>query len=116
MFEKLANWLISALVIYLIATYLEGFSVDSYLTAIVVALVLGIVNAIIKPVLMILTLPITILTLGLFSFVVNALLIWSVAYFVPGFEIAGFLPALIAAVALWLINMVLSIVLFPIKH
>src|SRR3989338_5346562 len=99
--EKLANWLISALAIFAIALYLPAF-------------VLGIVNAVIKPVLTILTLPITIVTLGLFSFVINALLIWGVAYFVPGFTITGFAPALIAAVILWLINTLISISIFPI--
>ena len=113
--EKLANWLISALAIFAIALYLPGFEVDSFITALIVAFVLGIVNAIIKPVLIIFTLPITILTLGLFSFVINAALIWIVAYFVPGFTITGFAPALAAAVALWLINTLVSIVIFPIK-
>jgi len=113
--EKLANWLISALAIFAIALYLPGFEVDSFTTALIVAFVLGIVNAVIKPVLTILTLPITIVTLGLFSFVINALLIWGVAYFVPGFTITGFAPALIAAIALWLINTLVSVVVFPIK-
>lgn len=115
MFEKLANWLLSALAIFAIAIYLPGFEVDSFVTALIVALVLGIINAVIKPILLILTLPITILTLGLFSFVVNALLIWGVAYLVPGFTITGFLPALIAAVFLWLINLIISVVVFPVK-
>ncbi len=113
--EKLANWLISALAIFALALYLPGFEVDSFITALIVAFALGIVNAVIKPVLIIFTLPITILTLGLFSFVINALLIWGVAYFVPGFTISGFAPALIAAVILWLINTLISISIFPVK-
>lgn len=115
MFEKLANWLLSALAIIAIANYLPGFEVDSFTTALVVAVALGIVNAVIKPIIVVLTLPINILTLGFFSFVINAALIWIVAYFVPGFTIVGFVPALIASIALWLINLVISIVVFPIK-
>lgn len=115
MFEKLASLLLSAMAILAISQYLPGFKVDTFMTAVVVAFTLGIVNALLKPILTILTLPITILTFGLFSFVINALLIWGVSYFVKGFTIAGFIPALIAAVALWLINTVISIVAFPIK-
>src|SRR3989338_2878999 len=115
MFEKLANLIFSALAIFAISQYLPGFTIDTYLTAAIVAFALGVVNVFIKPILTIVTLPITILTLGLFSFVVNAALIWGVAYFVPGFTITGFLPALIGAVALWLINTLLGIVIFPVK-
>jgi len=115
MSEKIANLFLSALAIFAIAIYLDGFEVDGFVTALIVAFILGIVNAVIKPVISLLTLPITILTLGLFTFVVNAGLIWGVAYFVEGFTIIGFAPALIAAVALWLINTLLGIVIFPIK-
>jgi len=115
MFEKFASLILSALAIFAIALYVPGFEVESFITALIVAFVLGIVNAVIKPILLILTLPITLLTFGLFSFVVNAALIWGVAYFVPGFTITGFLPALIGAVALWLINTLLGIVVFPVK-
>lgn len=115
MFEKLANWLVSALTIFLIANYLPGFTVKSFTTALVVAVALGIVNAVIKPIIVILTLPINILTLGLFGFVINAALIWGVAYFIQDFTIVGFLPALIAAIILWLINLIISIVIFPVK-
>lgn len=115
MSEKLASWIVSALAIFAIALYLPGFHVNSFTTALIVALVLGIVNAVIKPILVILTLPITILTLGLFTFVVNAVLIILVSKIVPGFTIAGFFPALIAAVVLWLINTAISFVVFPVK-
>ena len=111
----LANWILSSLTILVVARYLPGFRVDSFTTALVVALVLGIINALIKPIILILTLPINILTLGLFTFVINAAILIFVSRIVPGFVIAGFGPALIAAVALWLISTIIHIVVFPIK-
>lgn len=114
-FSILANWLLSALTIYLISQYVPGFKVDTFQTALIVAVVLGIFNAIIKPILIILTLPINILTLGLFTFVINALLIMATDYFVVGFTVTSFTPALIAAIVLWLINVVLSRASFPVK-
>lgn len=83
----------------------------SWQTALLVALVWSVIVIVIRPVLHILTLPINILTLGLFSFVLNALLFWGMAYIVPGFSVDGFWSALLGAVVLsllsWLIGMVL---------
>lgn len=76
------------------AYLLKGVRVDGFFTALVVSIVLGIVNAIIKPVLVLLTLPLTILTLGLFLFVINALMILLVDKLVPGFDVASFWWAL----------------------
>lgn len=112
----LTNWILSALTIFLVANYVPGFDVDTFTTALIVALVLGIINAFIKPIITILTLPITILTLGLFSFVINAVLLLTVAKFVQGFDIEGFAPALIAAIVLWLINIIINFVAFPVKQ
>jgi putative membrane protein len=111
----LTNWLLSALTIFLISQYIKGFYVDSFQTALIVAIVLGIFNAFVKPVLVILTLPINILTLGLFTFVINAFLIMATDYFVKGFTVTSFTPALIAAIVLWLINIVISKLAFPVK-
>lgn len=111
----LANWILSALALIVTANVVPGFRVDTFTTALIVALVLGVINAVIKPVLLILTLPINILTLGLFTFVINAGLLLLVSKFVSGFVIVGFIPALIAAVILWLISMVINFVLFPVK-
>jgi putative membrane protein len=115
MVSVLTDWLISAIAILLISKYLPGFDVTSFTTALIVALVLGILNALIKPVILILTLPINILTLGLFTFVINAFLLILASYFVQGFHIVGFMPALIAAFFLWIINVVLHIVVFPVR-
>lgn len=111
----LANWLLSALTIFLISQYIKGFYVDSFQTALIVAFALGIINTVIKPILIILTLPINILTLGLFTFVINAFLLWIVAYLVKGFTINNFTTALITAIALWLINIIIHLVVFPVK-
>lgn len=115
MFSILANWILSALTILIVDRLVPGFTIDSFTTALIVALVLGIANAVIKPILVILTLPINIITLGLFTFVINALMLLGVAYLVDGFSISGFAPALVAAVVLWFINLLVNLVMFPLK-
>lgn len=105
----LINWIISAMVIFSIAYIIPGAHVAGFMTALVVALVLGIINAFLKPVLLILTLPINILTLGLFTFILNALLIMLVSKIVPGFVIDGFLWALVFGIALSISNTFLGL-------
>lgn len=100
----LLRWIINALTILLVANLLPGISVGSFWTALWVALVLGLVNSTIRWVLIVLTLPINILTLGLFTFVINALMILLVSQIVPGFEVAGFWPAFWGAILLALIS------------
>ena len=102
--EILINWILSALIIFSIGYLLPGIHVLNFTSALVMALVLGIINAIIKPVLLVLTLPINILTLGLFTFVINALLVLLAAKFVTGFKIDGFWWALIFSIIFSLIN------------
>ncbi len=89
-----------ALALLAIASYVPGISISSTYTAFVVAVLWGVVSLLLKPALSILTLPINILTLGLFSLVVNALLFWLLASFVAGFTVAGFVPALIGSLLL----------------
>lgn len=115
MLSVLVSWLVSALTILAVSQFVPGFTVVNFTTALVVALVLGILNALIKPVLIILTLPINILTLGLFTLVINAFLLIVTSYFVKGFQINGFGPAIIAALLLWLINWAISFVAFPVR-
>lgn len=98
------NWIASAVVIFIISQILPGVHVASFTSALIVALVLGIINAFVKPVLVILTLPITILTLGLFSLVLNALLILLVSNIVPGFVVDGFLWAFVFGIVLSIVN------------
>ena len=98
------TWLVSALAIIVCAYILPGASVDTFVTALILALVLGIINVIIKPILLFLTLPINVLTLGLFTFVINALMIMLADYLVPGFSVANFWWALLFAIVLSLVN------------
>ena len=100
----LINWIISAMVIVVAAYIVPGVHVSGFVTALAVALVLGIVNAVLKPVLVILTLPISILTLGLFTFVLNAVLILLVGWIVPGFIVDGFFAALVFGIVLSISN------------
>ncbi len=90
--------LITALSLLLVAHFVPGITISSFYVACVVALILGVLNIFVKPILVILTLPVTLLTLGLFIFVINALLFMFAASFVEGFAVAGFVPALIGSV------------------
>lgn len=103
----LINWILSAIAIIITARFLPGVHVSSLPAALITAVVLGIVNAIIKPIIVFFTLPLTILTLGLFMFVVNALLILLVSALVPGFRVDGFLWALLFSIVLSLVNSIL---------
>ena|SRR3989338_7481712 len=100
------RWVINALALIIIANIVPGFGVDGLYTALIAALVLGLANALIRPILFILTLPITIITLGLFTFVLNALMVWLASTVVKGFEVTGFVPALLAAILLWMVSLV----------
>lgn len=100
----LINWLISSLVIFLTSYILPGIKVTGFTSALLVALVLGIINAVIRPILIILTLPINILTLGLFTLVINALLIMLTASIVPGFSVDNFWWAVLFAIVLSIVN------------
>lgn len=100
----LFRFIVNALALLAVAYIVPGFGVDGLYTALITALLLGLVNALIRPILVLLTLPITIVTLGLFLFVVNALMILLVSTVVKGFVVTGFVPALYAAVLLWLIS------------
>ncbi len=105
----LLRWLINALTLIIVANLVPGFMVDSLYAALITALVLGLVNAVIRPVLLLLTLPINLLSLGLFTFVINAFMILLVSTVVKGFEVTGFGPALWAAVVLWLISLITNV-------
>lgn len=104
----LIQWLVSAAAIVITAYLLPGVSVAGLFAALVTALVLGLVNAVIRPILILLTLPLNILTLGLFTLVINALLIMLAAAVVPGFAVRGFWWALLFGVVLAIVNFALS--------
>jgi len=104
----LLRWVINAGVLLLLAAYLPGIEVTGWYAALITALVLGLVNALIKPLLVVLTLPINILTLGLFTLVINAVLFWFVASFIEGFGVDGFWPAFWGALILSIVSWLLS--------
>jgi putative membrane protein len=104
--------LISAVAVFIAAYFVPGVVVNGFGTALVVAIVLGLLNAFIKPILTILTIPITILTLGLFLVVINVLMIYLTDYLVDGFRVSGFIAALLFSIVVsvvgWLIDTVVN--------
>ncbi len=107
------RWIINALALLGVAMLVPGFEVASFGYALLTAFVLGLVNAVVRPLLFILTLPVTIITLGLFTFVLNALMLWLVSSVLDGFMIVGFVPALMGAILLWGVSVFTN---FVIKH
>jgi putative membrane protein len=115
MISLLARWILNAAALLLVAYLYPGVHVESFFAAAMAALVLGLINAVVRPILVILTLPVTLLTLGLFLFVINALLFWLVAEIVHGFTVSGFLAALIGSILYSLITLITSWILFGSK-
>jgi putative membrane protein len=105
--KLIVRWLLLAAALLLVAHLSPGVSVTSFGTALVAALVLGLLNILVRPLLVLLTLPVTVLTLGLFLFVINALMFWAAGALLQGFEVRGFVAALIGS----LIYSVLGIVI-----
>jgi putative membrane protein len=101
-------WILSAIALLVVAYLYPGVQVQDWQAAAVAALVLGLVNTLVKPILVILTLPVTILTLGLFLLVINALCFWAVANLVPGFHVTGFWAAMLGAILYSVITWALS--------
>ncbi len=101
------NWLLSALALWLVAQIIPGIQLRSFGSAMLATVMIAVVNTIIGPVLRIIAFPITFLTLGLFRFVINALLLKLAAMFSPGFRIDGFLSALIGSLVLTILTAVL---------
>lgn len=111
MIRLLIRWAISTGVLLALPYIIQSIQVKDIKVAIITALVLGLVNAIIRPLALLITLPINILTLGLFTFVINALLFWGVAYFVDGFSVGGFWSAFFGAIIFSLISWAASTLL-----
>jgi len=100
----LVKLLVNALIIFALAWVLPGVDVTNYWTALIVAVILGVLNLFIKPLLIILTIPVTIVTLGLFLFVINALIILMTDYLVDGFTVNGFWWALLFSILISIMN------------
>ena len=113
MLALLVRWLLNAAALLLVAYLYQGVTVTSFFAALIAALVLGLVNAVVRPLLVLLTLPVTILTLGLFLFVINALLFWFVAEIVQGFRVSGFVGALVGSILYSLITLVINWLVSP---
>lgn len=109
----LLGWLLNAVALLAVAYLLPSVHVDSFGAALVAALVLGLFNALVRPLLVLLTLPITLLTLGLFLLVINGLLFWAAGSMLDGFSVGGFWPGLFGALLYSLISGLLSSVLMP---
>ena len=115
MLMLLARWIVNAAALLLVAYIYPGVHVESFVAALIAALVLGLVNAFIRPLLVILTFPVTLLTLGLFLFVINALMFWLAAEVVHGFAVSGFWDALVGSILYSVITLVTSWLLFKRK-
>jgi len=100
------NLAVTTATIFFLAQYMSGISVVSWKSALLVAIVLGVLNITVRPILYLVTLPVTLLTFGLFTYVLNALMLMLVPYVVTSFHVAGFLPALIAALVITLVQAV----------
>ncbi len=101
-------WALNAVALLLVPYAIPGVYIDTFYSALVAVLVLGLVNTLIRPIFILLTLPVTLLTLGLFLFVINALMFWFVGDILNGFRVTGFLPALFGSIvyslASWLFS------------
>jgi len=103
----IANWIVNALALYIVSKIVPGVYVSDFISALVAVIVIGFVNAIVKPILLFLTLPISILTLGLFTFIVNAAMLLLASLVAPGFKVDGFSTALIASIVLSVVSVIL---------
>jgi putative membrane protein len=106
--RMLLHWLANAVALFALPYIFTTITVDSFVTALIVALVLALINTLIRPLLVLLTLPVTIVTLGLFIFVINGLLFWAVGTFVPGFHVGGFWAGVFGAIVYSVISWILS--------
>jgi putative membrane protein len=107
--KLIVRWLLLAAALLLVAHLYNGVQVTSFVAALVAALVLGLFNALLRPLLVMLTLPVTLVTLGLFLFVINALLFWAAASVLSGFNVTGFAAALIGSLLYSLCGMVIDV-------
>ena len=107
----LLAWLINTAALLALPYLMSSIRVDSFASAVIAALILGLINTFIRPILIVLTLPATLVTLGLFIFVINGLLFWAVGSWVEGFHVAGFWSAVFGAILYSIISWALSVLL-----
>jgi putative membrane protein len=111
--RMLLNWVLSALAVWIMAQLVPGIHVNGAVAALIAALAIGFINATIGFLLKILTFPLTLLTLGLFWFVINALMLELASALVPGFRVRGFIAAFIGAIVLSIVNLLLKAIVMP---
>jgi putative membrane protein len=109
MLKLIVRWLLLAAALLLVAYLYPGVSIASFASAMIAALVLGLLNTVVRPLLVLLTLPVTLVTLGLFLFVINALMFWAAATVLSGFNVTGFGAALIGSLIYSLCGMVIDV-------
>ena len=108
MVKLFTKWLLSAIALLFVAYVYSGVQVRTFGAAMVAALVIGLLNAVVRPVLVVLTLPVTLVTLGLFLFVINALMFWAAGSVLEGFHVNGFLSALVGSLIYSLLGVVIE--------
>ena len=111
MLNLLLGWLASAISLLVVAYFVPGFHVDTFVTALIAAIVIGCINGTLGFLVKLVTFPLRLLTLGLLSLVINAVMLWIATYFVMGFRIDTFVTALIGSVCLSIVNWGLRLVL-----
>lgn len=116
MLRMLLHWVISALAVWITSRVVPGFYVDGATAALIAAIVIGLVNATLGLFLKVITFPLTILTLGVFWFVINAIMLELASTFVPGFHIQGFKAAFVGGIVLTLVNLLLKWLVLPSRH
>jgi putative membrane protein len=106
-----AHLLLTAAMLLLMANFVRGVQVEGWGSALIGAIVLGLMNAVVRPLMILFTLPLTILTFGFFLLVINAFMLWLVAALVPGIRVQGFGPALLGSLVLTVLNLVVGILI-----
>ena len=106
--KLILKWLLSAAALLAVAHFYSGVQVTSFTSALIAAIVIALFNLFLRPILIVLTLPVTVLTLGLFMFVINALMFWAAAGVLDGFHVNGFMAALIGSLIYSLAGMVIE--------
>jgi putative membrane protein len=106
--KLILKWLLSAAALLFVAYIYDGVSLNGYQAALIAAFVIGLLNTLVRPILVILTLPVTVVTVGLFLFVINALMFWAAASLLDGFNVTGFWAALIGSLIYSVLSMIIN--------
>ena len=109
----LLRWLLNALVLFFVANVVPGISFSSFWSALITSLIFGLINALVRPLVILLTLPINILTLGIFTLIINAMMFWLAGTIVKGFEVADFAAAFWGALLYWIIAFIINYIEKP---